>query len=99
MNFIPIIGPIAMFVVLLVVGVVAEPTFAWGLLPAAGFTLLIIVEGQFVTPSIIGQPIGAERARGLAVARILDLDLGADGSGPFVANSDGGVDPPATSVC
>ena len=31
LNFIPIVGPIAMFVVLLVVGVVAEPTFALGL--------------------------------------------------------------------
>jgi predicted PurR-regulated permease PerM len=55
LNFIPIIGPIAMFVVLLVVGVVAEPTFAWGLLPAAGFILLITVEGQFLTPTIIGR--------------------------------------------
>lgn len=57
LNFIPIIGPIAMFVVLLVVGVVAEPTFAWGLLPAAGFILLITVEGQFVTPIIIGRQL------------------------------------------
>jgi predicted PurR-regulated permease PerM len=55
LNFIPIVGPIAMFVVLLVVGVVAEPTFAWGLVPAAGFLLLITVEGQFVTPTIIGR--------------------------------------------
>ena len=55
LNFIPIVGPIAMFVILLVVGVVAEPTFVWGLLPAAGFLLLITVEGQFLTPTIIGR--------------------------------------------
>jgi predicted PurR-regulated permease PerM len=55
LNFIPIVGPIAMFVVLLVVGVVAEPTFALGLLPAAGFLLVITVEGQFLTPMIIGR--------------------------------------------
>ena len=55
MNFIPIIGPIAMFVILLVVGVVAEPTFLLGLLPAAGFLLVITVEGQFLTPVIIGR--------------------------------------------
>jgi len=55
MNFIPIIGPIAMFVVLLVVGVVAEPTFLLGLLPAAGFLVVITVEGQFLTPMIIGR--------------------------------------------
>jgi predicted PurR-regulated permease PerM len=57
LNFIPIVGPMAMFAILLVVGVVAEPTFALGLLPAAGFLLLIMVEGQFVTPAIIGRHI------------------------------------------
>jgi predicted PurR-regulated permease PerM len=55
LNFIPIVGPIAMFVVLLVVGVVAEPTILWGLLPAAGFLVVITVEGQFLTPVIIGR--------------------------------------------
>ena len=55
LNFIPIVGPMAMFVVLLVVGVVAEPTFLWGLLPAAGFLVVITVEGQFLTPMIIGR--------------------------------------------
>jgi predicted PurR-regulated permease PerM len=55
LNFIPIIGPIAMFAVLVLVGVVTAPTFAMGLLPAAGFLLLIAVEGQFVTPTIIGR--------------------------------------------
>ncbi len=55
LNFIPIVGPIAMFVVLVIVGVVAEPTIALGLLPAAGFLVLITVEGQFLTPTIIGR--------------------------------------------
>jgi predicted PurR-regulated permease PerM len=55
LNFIPIIGPIAMFAVLLVVGLVAEPTFLLGLLPAAGFLVVITVEGQFLTPMIIGR--------------------------------------------
>ncbi len=55
LNFIPIIGPIATFVVLLLVGIVTAPTFALGLVPAAGFALLIVVEGQFVTPTIIGR--------------------------------------------
>jgi predicted PurR-regulated permease PerM len=55
LNFIPIIGPIAMFVVLLVVGVVTASTFLLGLIPAAMFALLIVAEGQFVTPMIIGR--------------------------------------------
>jgi predicted PurR-regulated permease PerM len=38
-----------------VVGVVAEPTFWLGLLPAAGFLMVITVEGQFLTPMIIGR--------------------------------------------
>jgi predicted PurR-regulated permease PerM len=55
LNFIPIVGPMAMFVILLVVGVVAEPTLVWGLIPAAGFLAVITVEGQFLTPMIIGR--------------------------------------------
>jgi len=55
LNFVPIIGPIANFVVLLVVGLVAAPTLTLGLLPAAGYAVLIVVEGQFVTPTIIGR--------------------------------------------
>ena len=55
LNFIPIIGPIATFAVLLLVGIVTAPTFAFGLLPAAGFAMLIVAEGQFVTPIIIGR--------------------------------------------
>jgi predicted PurR-regulated permease PerM len=55
LNFIPIIGPMVMFFILLVVGVVAEPTFLFGLLPGAGFLMVITVEGQFLTPMIIGR--------------------------------------------
>src|SRR3984957_20463294 len=55
LNFIPIIGPMVMFVILLVVGGVAEPTFLLGILPAAGFLIVITVEGQFLTPMIIGR--------------------------------------------
>ena len=57
LNFIPVVGPIATFFVLLLVGVVTAPTFAQGLLPATGFSLLILVEGQFVTPTIIGRQL------------------------------------------
>jgi predicted PurR-regulated permease PerM len=55
LNFVPIIGPMVTFVVLLLVGIVTAPTFALGVLPAAGFALLIVAEGQFVTPTIIGR--------------------------------------------
>ncbi len=57
LNFIPVVGPMATFVVLVLVGVVTAPTLAQGLLPAAGFAMLIVVEGQFVTPTIIGRQL------------------------------------------
>ena len=69
LNFIPIIGPIAMFAVLLVVGVVAEPTFLLGLLPAAGFLLVITVEGQFLTPMIIDASSNSTRSRSCCRSR------------------------------
>ena len=55
LNFIPIIGPAATFLVFLLVGVVTAPALVQGLLPATAFTLLIVAEGQFVTPMIIGR--------------------------------------------
>ena len=55
LNFIPIIGPVAMFVVLVVVGVVAFPTLGAGLLAPALFALITFIEGHFVTPTIIGR--------------------------------------------
>ena len=57
LNFIPVVGPIATFCVLVLVGVVTAPTLAQGLLPAAGFTIVIVLEGQFVTPTIIGRQL------------------------------------------
>lgn len=55
LNFIPIIGPIAMFVVLVVVGLIAFPTLSGGLMAALAFGGLTFLEGHFVTPTIIGR--------------------------------------------
>jgi predicted PurR-regulated permease PerM len=54
-NFIPIIGPIVMFVVLLAVGVITASTLGAGLIAAACFTVVAFIEGHFVTPTIIGR--------------------------------------------
>jgi predicted PurR-regulated permease PerM len=64
LNFIPIIGPIVMFVALLVVGVVTAPTLGAGLLAAGIFVLITGLEGHFVTPAIIGRRLSLN---GLAV--------------------------------
>ncbi|HEX9209045.1 MAG TPA: AI-2E family transporter [Bradyrhizobium sp.] len=55
LNFIPIIGPVAMFVVLAVVGLVAFPTIGGGLMAALAFGGVTFLEGHFVTPTIIGR--------------------------------------------
>ncbi|HLW91161.1 MAG TPA: AI-2E family transporter, partial [Roseiarcus sp.] len=55
LNYIPIIGPITMILVLLIVGIASSPTLGAGLVAALAFLLVACVEGQFVTPAIIGR--------------------------------------------
>jgi len=55
LNFIPIIGPVAMFVVLLGVGIVALPTLSAGLVAPLAFIAIAFMEGHFITPTIIGR--------------------------------------------
>ena len=55
LNFFPIIGPVAMFVILTLVGVIGFPTLATGLVAPAAFAGLTFLEGHFVTPTIIGR--------------------------------------------
>jgi predicted PurR-regulated permease PerM len=55
LNFFPIIGPVAMFVILTVVGVIAFPTLGAGLIASMAFVGLTFLEGHFITPTIIGR--------------------------------------------
>jgi predicted PurR-regulated permease PerM len=55
LNFLPIIGPVAMFVILTVVGLIAFPTFGAGLTAPLAFVGITFLEGHFVTPTIIGR--------------------------------------------
>ena len=55
LNFFPIIGPVAMLVVLVVVGVIAFPTLGAGLIAPLAFVGVTFLEGHFVTPTIIGR--------------------------------------------
>ena len=55
LNFIPIIGPVAMFAVLVVVGLVAFPTIGAGLVAPALFAVMTFLEGHFLTPMIVGR--------------------------------------------
>jgi predicted PurR-regulated permease PerM len=55
LNYFPIIGPVAMFVVLTVVGVIAFSTLGAGLIAPLAFVGITFLEGHFVTPTIIGR--------------------------------------------
>jgi predicted PurR-regulated permease PerM len=55
LNFFPIIGPVAMFVILAVVGVVTASTIGVGMIAALLFVGVTFLEGHFVTPTIIGR--------------------------------------------
>ncbi|THD68453.1 MAG: AI-2E family transporter [Bradyrhizobium sp.] len=55
LNFFPIIGPVAMFAILTVVGVIAFSTLGAGLIAALAFVGVTFLEGHFVTPTIIGR--------------------------------------------
>jgi predicted PurR-regulated permease PerM len=55
LNFLPIIGPVVMFVILTVVGVIASSTLSAGLVAPLAFAGLTFLEGHFVTPTIIGR--------------------------------------------
>jgi predicted PurR-regulated permease PerM len=55
LNFIPIIGPVAMFAILIIVGIVALPTLGGGLLAPLAFVGIAFMEGHFITPTIIGR--------------------------------------------
>jgi predicted PurR-regulated permease PerM len=55
LNYFPIIGPVAMFVILTAVGVLSFPTLMAGLIAPLAFVGLTFLEGHFVTPTIIGR--------------------------------------------
>jgi predicted PurR-regulated permease PerM len=55
LNYIPIIGPIATFSVLAVVGIIAFPTFTGAMMAPLLFAVFAFFEGHFITPTIIGR--------------------------------------------
>jgi predicted PurR-regulated permease PerM len=55
LNFIPIIGPVVMFVILGVVGIIALPTIGAAVMAPMAFVGIAFIEGHFITPTIIGR--------------------------------------------
>jgi predicted PurR-regulated permease PerM len=54
LNYIPYIGPACMVVILFSVGLVTFPTLGYALLPPASFVALTTIEGNILTPTILG---------------------------------------------
>jgi predicted PurR-regulated permease PerM len=55
LNYVPYIGPAAMLIILFAVGLVTFPTLGYSLLPPLAFLGLTTLEGQFITPTIMGR--------------------------------------------
>lgn len=55
LNYIPIIGPASVFILLLFLGASAATSLGTGLMAPLLFAVLTFIEGHFVTPSIIGR--------------------------------------------
>ena len=98
LNFIPILGPVAMFAVLLGVGIIALPTLSAGLVAPMAFIGIAFLEGHFVTPTIIGRRLALNALAVFLGAGVLDVAMGPDGRLPVVAASDRRADPERASV-
>jgi predicted PurR-regulated permease PerM len=55
LNYLPIIGPVSMFAILALVGIVTFSTIGAGLIAPLAFVGLTFLEGHFITPTIIGR--------------------------------------------
>jgi predicted PurR-regulated permease PerM len=54
LNFIPYIGAACMTLILLGVGLVTFPSLGFALVPPAAFVAVATIEGQFITPTVLG---------------------------------------------
>ena len=54
LNYIPYIGAACTTIILLVVGLVTFPSLGYALVPPAAFIGVATIEGQFITPTVLG---------------------------------------------
>jgi predicted PurR-regulated permease PerM len=55
LNYLPIIGPVSMFTILTLVGLIAFSTIGAASIAPLAFVGLTFIEGHFITPTIIGR--------------------------------------------
>jgi predicted PurR-regulated permease PerM len=57
LNYVPYVGPAIIYVLLFVIGLVSYPTLPGALIPPVLFMAVTLVEGQFLTPAIVGRRV------------------------------------------
>jgi predicted PurR-regulated permease PerM len=57
LNYVPYVGAAVMDVLLFVIGLVTFPTLLGALIPPAVFMAITVIEGQFLTPAIVGRRV------------------------------------------
>jgi predicted PurR-regulated permease PerM len=57
LNYIPYVGPGIMYLLLFLAGVLIYPTLLGALVPPAIYMAITFVEGQFLTPAIVGRQV------------------------------------------
>jgi predicted PurR-regulated permease PerM len=55
LNYVPYIGAACMTLILLGVGLVTFPSLGMALIPPAAFVVVATIEGQFITPTVLGR--------------------------------------------
>jgi predicted PurR-regulated permease PerM len=57
LNYVPYVGPGIVYVLLFLVGLLTYPTLLGALAPPAVYMAITLVEGQFLTPAIVGRQV------------------------------------------
>jgi predicted PurR-regulated permease PerM len=57
LNYLPYVGPGIMYVILFAIGLLSFPTLWGALLPPGIFMAVTLIEGQFLTPAIVGHRV------------------------------------------
>ncbi len=96
LNFIPIVGPILMVVVLGLAEIVTAPSLGAGILPAAFFMLIVSPKASSSRHDHRPQARD-QQPRCHPVAAVLDLDVGSNGRVPVLADPDRRYDPQGAS--
>jgi predicted PurR-regulated permease PerM len=57
LNYLPYVGPSIMYVLLFIAGLLTYPTLLGALMPPAVYIAITTIEGQFLTPAIVGRQV------------------------------------------